>query len=52
MTTTQRKVETTSPLIPAGSGKIFDWGMEMIKGGFETTVNLEGKEYKFNEKNG
>ncbi|KAB2518033.1 hypothetical protein F8N49_23240 [Pseudomonas sp. GXM4] len=39
-------------LIPAGTGQIFDLGMEMIKGGIETTINLEGKEYKFNLKDG
>jgi hypothetical protein len=35
-------------LMPEGSEPPFDLGMELIKGGFETIVEIEGKQYKFN----
>ncbi|MBO1539576.1 hypothetical protein [Pseudomonas sp. OA65] len=38
-------------LMPEGSAPPFDLGMELIKGGIETVVEIEGKQYKFNERN-
>lgn len=37
-------------LVPEGSEPSFDFGMALIKGGFETKIMLEGEEYVFNEK--
>lgn len=36
--------------VPEGAAPSFDLGMALIKGGIETVVTLEGKEYRFNQK--